>query len=162
MLFPAMLYKSPGIHRKPGGGTYDYISVGTQEECDIKLDGGWFSSSDQAVEAAGDMANGLKKPKSEWAMKPIKKKRPSKPLDWRERLNKEPVAIPLPLTESNPIDEYSEPTRAELETKANELGIKFDGRTRDKKLTQLIQDKLSENTGELHGMEQTPIHHTGI
>jgi hypothetical protein len=37
------------------------------------------------------------------------------------------------------------PTRAELETKAKELGIRFDGRTNDKKLGQLIQDRL---TGE--------------
>jgi pyridoxine/pyridoxamine 5'-phosphate oxidase len=34
------------------------------------------------------------------------------------------------------------PTRAELEAKATELGIKFDGRTKDKKLGQLIQDRL--------------------
>lgn len=30
------------------------------------------------------------------------------------------------------------PTRTEMETKARELGIKFDGRTGDKKLLQLI------------------------
>jgi hypothetical protein len=36
------------------------------------------------------------------------------------------------------------PTRAELEAKATELGIRFDGRTGDKKLGQLIQDKLGE------------------
>ena len=40
------------------------------------------------------------------------------------------------------------PTREELEAKATELGIRFDGRTKDKKLGQLIQDRLSENTGE--------------
>jgi len=34
------------------------------------------------------------------------------------------------------------PTRAELETKAKELGIAFDGRTSDKKLTAQIADKL--------------------
>ena len=36
------------------------------------------------------------------------------------------------------------PTREELEAKAIELGIKFDGRTKDKKLGQLIEDKLGE------------------
>ena len=36
------------------------------------------------------------------------------------------------------------PTRTELEAKATELGIKFDGRTKDKKLGQLIQDRLGE------------------
>lgn len=34
------------------------------------------------------------------------------------------------------------PTRAELEQKANELGIKFDGRTGDKKLADAIAEKM--------------------
>lgn len=34
------------------------------------------------------------------------------------------------------------PTRAELEQKAKELGIKFDGRTGDKKLADAITNKL--------------------
>ena len=34
------------------------------------------------------------------------------------------------------------PTRAELEAKATELGLKFDGRTSDKKLTDLIAAEL--------------------
>lgn len=33
------------------------------------------------------------------------------------------------------------PTRAELEQKAKELGLKFDGRTTDKKLAALIAEK---------------------
>lgn len=36
------------------------------------------------------------------------------------------------------------PTRAELEAKAKELGIKFDGRTSDKKLGDQIAAKLAE------------------
>lgn len=35
------------------------------------------------------------------------------------------------------------PTRAELEQKAGELGIKFDGRTSDKKLSDLIDADLA-------------------
>ena len=46
------------------------------------------------------------------------------------------------------IEDGAPPTRAELEAKATELGIKFDGRTKDKKLGQLIQDRLSAPTGE--------------
>lgn len=34
------------------------------------------------------------------------------------------------------------PTRAELEQKAKELGVKFDGRTGDKKLSDAIAEKL--------------------
>jgi hypothetical protein len=145
-VFPVMLYKSPGIHKKPGGGTYTYISVQTQEEFNEKTDAGWFESSAQAIEAAGDKATPVGKPKPKWAIKPIKKKKPAKPLDWREQVKVEPAPAPEP--EPEPIDEDAGPTREELEAKATELGIRFDGRTKDKKLGQLIQDRLSENTGE--------------
>lgn len=40
------------------------------------------------------------------------------------------------------VDETTPPTRAELEQKATELDIKFDGRTSDKKLGELIKAKL--------------------
>jgi hypothetical protein len=139
-----MIYKSPGQQRKPGGGTYNFDSVQTQEELDAKLEAGWFASSIEAIEAAGDNAGGFKKPKPKWAIKPIKKKKPAKPLDWREQVKAEPAPAPEP----DPIHEDAGPTREELEAKATELGIRFDGRTKDKKLGQLIQDRLSENTGE--------------
>jgi len=42
------------------------------------------------------------------------------------------------------VDFDSPPTRAELEGKANELGIKFDGRTTDRKLCLLIAEALGE------------------
>jgi len=142
--FPAMIYRSPGQQRKPGGGTYNFDSVQTQEELDAKLAAGWFESSAEAIEAAGDNAGGFKKPKPKWAIKPTKKKKPAKPLDWRDQVK----AAPAPAPEPEPIDEDALPTREELEAKATELGIRFDGRTKDKKLGQLIQDRLSENTGE--------------
>ena len=52
---------------------------------------------------------------------------------------------------ANPLDCWVEPvsvadelapTRAELEEKATELGIKFDGRTTDAKLSKLIAEKV--------------------
>lgn len=39
-------------------------------------------------------------------------------------------------------DDESAPTRAELEAKATELGIKFDGRTKDKALADKIEAAL--------------------
>jgi len=39
-------------------------------------------------------------------------------------------------------DDKAPPTRAELETKATDLGIKFDGRTGDRKLGELIEAAL--------------------
>ena len=143
---PTMVYRSPGDNKKPGGGTYKYIGIKTQEELDAKLADGWFMSSTEAIEAAGDNANGVTKPRPKWAIKPIKNKKPARPLDWREK-TKEAAALAV-VAEPEPISEDAAPTRAELEAKATELGIRFDGRTKDKKLGQLIQDRLSEPTGE--------------
>jgi hypothetical protein len=57
-----------------------------------------------------------------------------------------PSAMDAPVVEvQNAPQDDAAPTRAELEAKATELGIRFDGRTNDKKLGQLIQDRL---TGE--------------
>ena len=81
---------------------------------------------------------------------PIKKLRPSKPIDGiNHRLLREQAAAAAavaPTPEPEPVHDAAAPTRAELEAKATELGIRFDGRTKDKKLGQLIQDKLSEPT----------------
>ena len=136
---PAILYQSPGPHKKPGGGTYRIVGIKTQEELDAKLLAGWFASSAEAITAAGDKATTPKRV-AEWRLKAkakkTKKRRPSKPLGWK-------LPVPVPVIEDAP------PTRAELETKAKELGIRFDGRTRDKKLGQLIQDRLTDpTTGE--------------
>ena len=77
--------------------------------------------------------------------KPVKIRKPSQPLDGiNHRLLREQAAAKAQQTDEA---DDTEPTRAELEAKAQELGLKFDGRTGDKKLGQLIQAKLSE-TGE--------------
>jgi hypothetical protein len=141
IVFPTMVYRSPGIYKKPGGGTYTYASAQTQEEFDEMLGAGWFKSSTEAIEAAGDKATPASKPKPKWAVKPVKKKKMGKPLDWRDQVKTAPAVEPAAVDEGAP-------TRAELEAKATELGIRFDGRTKDKKLGQLIEDKLSENTGD--------------
>ena len=79
---------------------------------------------------------------------PIKKRRPSKPIDGiNHRLLREQAAAAAAVAPTpEPVIDDAAPTRAELEAKATELGIRFDGRTKDKKLGQLIQDKLSEPT----------------
>ena len=55
---------------------------------------------------------------------------------------------PAPAAEkavSEPVpDDLAPPTRQELETKATELGIKFDGRYSDKKIAQLIDEALAK------------------
>lgn len=55
----------------------------------------------------------------------------------------ETVAPFEPVQDGSLIDEDTKPpTREELEFKATDLGIKFDGRTSDKKLLALIEDAL--------------------
>ena len=146
VLFPTMLYRSPGPHKKPSGGTYCFTGAKTQEEFDEKLAEGWFASSADAIEAAGDKATTPKKV-ADWRIKlkakKTKKRKPSKPLGLKQPA---PTVAPELEPEPEPVIEDAAPTRAELEAKATELGIRFDGRTKDKKLGQLIQDKLSEPT----------------
>ena len=83
--------------------------------------------------------------------KPVKVRKPSKPIDGiNHRLLREQAEAAAQAVEvvDTATEDESAPTREELEAKATELGIRFDGRTKDKKLGQLIQDRLSAPTGE--------------
>ena len=101
------------------------------------------------------MQDNILTPKFRKGKKPVKVRKPSKPIDGiNHRLLAEQAAAaaqaeaqPVQVVDTAPEDDAA-PTRAELEAKANELGIRFDGRTKDKKLGQLIQDRLSAPTGE--------------
>ena len=44
---------------------------------------------------------------------------------------------------TDPVNDNAPPTRAELEAKATELGLKFDGRTGDKTLAERIEAALA-------------------
>lgn len=101
--FPTILYRTPGPHKKPRGGSYAYCGAADQAEFDALIAKGWFASYEEAV--AG---------KASVAAKVVEE----------------------------PIDEVSGPTREELETKANELGVSYDGRTSDKKLAERIAEAL--------------------
>ena len=87
--------------------------------------------------------------------KPVKVRKPSRPIDGinyrllreQEEAAAKAQAQAVEAVDTAPDDDAA-PTREELEAKATELGIRFDGRTRDKKLGQLIQDRLSAPTGE--------------
>ena len=46
---------------------------------------------------------------------------------------------------AEPADD-SPPTRAELEVKASELGLKFDGRTSDRRLIEMIEHELNQES----------------
>jgi hypothetical protein len=101
------------------------------------------------------MQDNILTPKFRKGKKPVKVRKPSKPIDGiNHRLLAEQAAAAaqaevqaVQVVDTAPEDDAA-PTRAELEAKATELGIRFDGRTKDKKLGQLIQDRLSAPTGE--------------
>lgn len=54
-----------------------------------------------------------------------------------------PAAAPAAASAAPVADDNAPPTRAELEAKATELGLKFDGRTSDKKLLAAIEAALA-------------------
>ena len=110
--FPFLVYKDKGRHQRPGG-TFDFIEVKNAEDLSEKLANGWFETLAEVIDGA--------KPKS-FAATLVPE--PAKPVS-------EPV-----------LDENAPPTRQELETKATELGIKFDGRYSDKRIASLIEEAL--------------------
>lgn len=52
--FPTIMYRVPGPHKKPRGGTYAYHGADDQEAFDALLAKGWFPSYEEA--AAGKVA----------------------------------------------------------------------------------------------------------
>jgi len=47
--FPTIVYRTPGPHKKPRGGTYAYRGAADQAEFDALLGRGWFPSYEDAV-----------------------------------------------------------------------------------------------------------------
>lgn len=105
--FPTIMYRTPGPHKKPRGGTYATKGAADKAEFDALIAKGWFPSYEEA--AAGKRAAAI--------------------IDAAEAFE-------------DAIDEVSPPTRDELETKAKELGVSFNGRTSDKKLAERIASAL--------------------
>ena len=98
------------------------------------------------------METNILAPKYRKNKKPVKVRKPSKPIDGinhrllRELAEAQAMAkaqAPEPVASAVP-DEDAPPTREELETKATELGIPFNGRTSDKKLSGLIATALQQ------------------
>lgn len=105
--FPTIMYRVPGPHKKPRGGTYRTTGAVDKAEFDALLKKGWFPSYEEA--AAGKIANEIIKAAEAF---------------------------------EDAVDEVSDPTRDELETKAKELGVSFNARTSDKKLAERIAAAL--------------------
>jgi hypothetical protein len=98
------------------------------------------------------METNILSPKYRKNKKPKKVRKPSKPLDGinhrllREQAESQAEAqakVAAPVESAVP-DDGAPVTRAELEAKATELGIPFNGRTSDKKLSGLIATALQQ------------------
>jgi hypothetical protein len=89
------------------------------------------------------MEDNILAPKYRKNKKPVKVRKPSKPLDGiNHRLLQEQAAKAPQAVESNVPDDSAPPTRIELIEKAKELGLTFTKRTSDEKLLDMINTKL--------------------
>jgi hypothetical protein len=95
------------------------------------------------------MEDNILVPKYRKGKKPVKVRKPSRPLDGiNHRLMAEQITQVLESVarETSAVpEENAPPTRDELEAKATELGIKFDKRTTDKRLLDKIAEALKES-----------------
>ena len=140
--FPRMVYISPGMSTTRGG-TFDYTVANDEEGLAHLLASGWFETIAEAL--AGER----EEPEVEDVPEPEAEPEPEPVVEAVEPAEEEPA--PVEAVEDAPADEpdYNiEPTREELEMKATELGLQFDGRTSDNKLRQRIEDHLDRMEAE--------------
>jgi len=84
-------------------------------------------------------------PKYRKNKKPVKVRKPSKPIDGiNHRLLAEKVAEVVQAVETSVPDDNAAPTRIELVEKAKELGLTFTKRTSDEKLLAMITEALNK------------------
>jgi hypothetical protein len=89
------------------------------------------------------MEDNILSPKYRKNKKPVKVRKPSKPLDGiNHRLLREQAASAPQAVESTVPEDSAPPTRIELIEKAKELGLTFTKRTSDEKLLDMINTTL--------------------
>jgi len=139
--FPRMVYISPGMSTTRGG-TFDYTVANDEEGLAHLLASGWFETIAEAL--AGER----EEPEVEDVPEPEAEPEPEPVVEAVEE-EPAPVEAVEPEPEPEPEPDYNiEPTREELEMKATELGLQFDGRTSDNKLRQRIEDHLDRMEAE--------------
>ena len=127
--FPTLVYRAPGSAQHSSGGRYRYRGAADQAEYDALLADGWHATILKALVAAGERAFAHNR----------------KPAGLLAKARAK-IAAQAPVVEAV-VGEVVEPddapvTRVEMEAKATELGIKFDGRTSDARLMAKIGDAL--------------------
>ena len=145
--FPCLVYRTPGSIQR-ARYSYDAMPMHGQAQLDAKLASGWHMTLEQAIEAAGPLAaRHLMGRKSKNPRRTPVKQKP--PVERRASMVKaakkqKPAPAFAPEHVAPVVDDNAPPTRAELEAKATELNIPFNGRTSDKKLGKLIQTALEQ------------------
>ena len=145
--FPRMVYISPGMSTTRGG-TFDYTVANDEEGLAHLLASGWFETIAEALAGERD-----EQPEPEEDVSHETEPEPEpEPEPVVEAVEEDPAPVeadPEPADEPADEPDYNiEPTREELEMKATELGLQFDGRTSDKKLRQRIEDYLDRMEAE--------------
>jgi len=140
MIFPTHVYRCPGIYVMTDGFSYTCVTAQNQAELEDLLNLGWYATLPQASQVAGARAY-VKRKRADWRNLKPKRKKSDKAKKPALQAAAEPVPTPTP--SAVPADS-AEPTRAELEQKATELGIKFDARYGDKTLAKRIQAALKD------------------
>lgn len=145
--YPRMLYKTPPT--RPGKRA-NMLVVADEAQCNKALAEGWHLTILAADEASGFVYH---KPKVKPLPKRMPKPKPPKPVNkldpkWSaERRAKAAAAAAAAAMPTAVPDDDAPVTREELEAKATELGIPFNGRTSSKKLSSLIETALSQAAG---------------
>lgn len=129
MQFPCFVYRSPGTLRHSSGATYKTEWAQTETEYLDLRSSGWHGSVQEAIADAGSAAF-----LSHLSKAQAKRVQALKPWD---KLKPEPVKAVESNPETEPVADAA-PTRKEIEQQATLLGIKFDGRTTDKRLLDRI------------------------
>jgi len=117
MKFPTLVFKMPGTVLHPKG-SHKFAQAKSQDELDSYLADGWFLTIDEAAEAMDEIDLTPHR-----RLKKVIRKRSPKAVEKSD-------------------DDILPPTRLEMEIKASLLGIKYDGRTSDKKLLERIEEAL--------------------
>ena len=148
MEFPRFVYRAPGPCKYSGGARYGFVVVNSVEEYDAHLAQDYHATPREAIAAAGEPAFtahlNKRQLKAVAKAKPwLRLQAPQKPL--QPLLSAEEVsALIAPISQAPVPDDDAPPTRAELEQKAIELGVKFDGRTTDGALLRRINAAMKE------------------
>lgn len=168
MNFPTLVYRTPGVHFS-ATGTYDYRGVDNAEALEAALDDGWFLTLQGAINGVEESLAPIEESEPEPEGLPLQAiDAPAVVREWlsarlqefgvehEDDMHEDELLFLIchefakPADDAPPIDppepeiDDAPPTREELEAKAKELNISFDGRTTDRILGEKIASILAE------------------